>query len=184
MSIKLFTSNKIYLNQFQVARDLDSAGPYRAFATLTFNEFINERAAWSIASKHWRKVERELLGRNWIEKEIPQMTGLVVLEHAAVAKNIKNPLASCHFHYLIHDHPKLSRDDNSAVRELSQAFVVAARQLTHKNRRSQVTSKNGTDVQLVTNQWRLCQYVSKEATRTPWFWNSRRIRFLCRDGAV
>nr|WP_199044840.1 hypothetical protein [Dyella sp. ASV24] len=68
----------------KVRNDLLQAGPYRFFGTLTFQYHVSEQQAREFASKHWRKTQRELLGRNWIGRSIPQMTGIAVMERAAI----------------------------------------------------------------------------------------------------
>ncbi|WP_243038729.1 hypothetical protein [Dyella sedimenti] len=166
------------------ARDgLLSAGPYRNWGTLTFQYELSDKHAKQFASDHWRKTQRELLGRNWISKGIQPLTGLVIMEKAMIFARTTREFGSCHFHYLIHDHPALDRDNNRAAAQLETAFVAAARTLTHRNRRWQLVSKHGAVVDPVWDQAGICGYVAKEAASRNWKWHDR-VRFLCQDGAI
>lgn len=160
-----------------------SAGPYRNWGTLTFQYELQDNHAKRFASDHWRKTQRELLGRNWIDRGIQQLTGLVIMEKAMIFARTTREFGSCHFHYLIHDHPALDRDDNRAAAQLEAAFVAAARSLTHKNRRWQLVSKHGAVIDPVWDQVGICGYVAKEAASRSWQWSDR-VRFLCQDGAI
>lgn len=171
------------LKVIKVRDELLRAGPYRFFGTLTFQYNVTDRQAREFASKHWRKTQRELLGRNWIGRGVPHMTGITVMERAEIFNHDTRQFSNFHFHYLIHDHPILDRDDARAEAQLEAAFIEAARSLTHKNRRWQLVSKHGASVSRIWDPAGACSYVSKEAWNPWWCWETR-ILYLCRDGAL
>ena len=164
-------------------KDLLAGGPYRFWGTLTFQYELDEPKAKSELKKFWRKVQREVLKANWIEKGRPQMTGIAILEHAFIFPHSRRRSGSCHFHFLLHDNPHFARNNARAEQQLTKAFQNAAAKLTHKNKRWQLTSRHGTGVAKVWNAKGICGYVAKEARHWWWEWD-KQILFLCKDGAI
>ncbi|GGA16475.1 hypothetical protein [Dyella nitratireducens] len=154
------------------------------FGTLSFQYDIEPCEARRVASIHWRKVQKYVLGRNWIKKGVPPLTGLLVMEtHPIYNKMTTQKFSGCHFHHLIYSHPKLPDNQYMAAAELNQAFAHAARGLTHKNKRWQLVSRYGTRVLSVENIVGICGYAAKEAWHFQWKWEDR-ISYLCKDGVV
>jgi hypothetical protein len=160
-------------------------GPYRFFTTLTFQYFLSEKEAIDSASQVVVALRRKLLEMNWpIGLDTPSLCpspgGIAVLEKASSCKKVKGTVQSirdrgnCHFHFLLHDHPKLSSDPARGLWELGKAWREAARGLNYKNRKKLV-SVNGTDAQLVATTG-LFGYVLKEAK--DWAWKDRERLFL------
>jgi hypothetical protein len=167
-----------------VQKKLIEMGPYPYFGTLSFQYDLRPKYALEVASLHWRKVQKRILGRNWIKKGMAPMTGLLVLEtHPIYNKKTTQRISSCHVHHLIHDHPKLARERFQAAAELDHVFAEVARGLTHKNKRWQLVSKYGTKVLPVHSSSAICGYVAKEAWDWEWSFTDR-VRYLCKDGAV
>jgi hypothetical protein len=163
---------------------LTKAGPYAYFGTLSFQYDLAQWYAISVASIHWRKVQKQILGKYWIKKKITPMTGLLVMEtHPIRNKRTTREFSTCHFHHLIDHHPKLPEDRYEAAAQLDYVFAKAAKGLTHKNKRWQLVSKYGTKVLPVESSRDICGYAAKEAWSYQWNWSDR-VRYLCKDGAV
>lgn len=174
------TNPRIILVQTKLA----GMGPFPFFGTLSFQYDLTPEYAFDIASTHWRKVQKQILGRSWIKKKIAPMTGLLVMEtHPIYNKRTTRQFSTCHFHHLIHHHPKLPKDGFKAAADLDYVFAKAANGLTHKNKRWQLVSKYGTKVLPVECTTAICGYVAKEAWDYQWNWSDR-VRYLCKDGAV
>jgi hypothetical protein len=174
------TNSRIIAVQDKLAK----AGPYTYFGTLSFQYDLAQWYAISVASTHWRKVQKQILGKNWIKKKIAPMTGLLAMEtHPIFNKRTTQVFSTCHFHHLIHHHPKLPEDRFEAAAELDYVFAKVAKGLTHKNKRWQLVSKYGTKVLPVKSSRDICGYAAKEAWDYQWNWSDR-VRYLCRDGAV
>jgi len=154
------------------------------FGTLSFQYDITPCEALRVASIHWRRVQKCVLGRNWIKKGIPPLTGVLVMEtHPIYNKMTTQKFSGCHFHHLIYSHPNFCDNQFVAAAELNQAFAKAARGLTHKNKRWQLVSRYGTKVLSVENIAGICGYAAKEAWHFQWKWEDR-ISYLCKDGVV
>lgn len=160
-------------------------GPYRFFATLSFQHLLSERQAIDAASKVVTGLHRKLLGLNRPDgitatSSCPSPGGIAVLEKKSIRKKLKSSSqtikdrGNCHFHFLLHDHPKLSSDPAKDLRELSKAWHEAARALNYKNGKKLV-SVNGTDMQLVVTS-DVIGYVLKEAK--DWAWKDSERLFL------
>jgi len=167
-------------------------GPYRFFTTLTFQYFLSEKEAIESASQVIVALRRKLLEMDWPSGfdpsgPCPSPGGIAVLEKASARKKLKGTSHSikdrgnCHFHFLLHDHPKLSLDPARGLWELGKAWREAARGLNYKSKKKLV-SVNGTDAQLVVTT-DVIGYVLKEAK--DWSWkNKQRLFFLDQEGLI
>lgn len=167
----------------EVRKRFDGYGPYRFFLTLTFRYELSDRDGQEALAKLWRRLMKKVLGKRWIRHGIEPMTGIAVLEKAQLFAQTTREFGSCHFHLLVHDHPNLPRDDHSAVIKLWPAFVDAAMQLTHKNRRRQLASKHGLNLQVIRagESRNVSKYVAKEALQSSWKWDER-VFYLGKGG--
>ncbi len=165
-------------------------GPYRFFATLSFQYHLSEKQAIDAASKVVTGLHRKLLGLNrpkGATSSCPSPGGIAVLEKKSIRKKLRSTSqtikdrGNCHFHFLLHDHPKLSSNPAKDLRELSKAWHESARALNYKNGRKLV-SVNGTDMQLVVTS-DVIGYVLKEAK--DWAWkDSERLFLLDGQGLI
>jgi hypothetical protein len=167
-------------------------GPYRFFATLSFQHFLTEKQAVESASKVVAGLRRKLLEMDWPSgfdpsSPCPSPGGIAVLEKASIRKKLKGTPHSikdrgnCHFHFLLHDHPKLSLDPARGLWELGKAWRETARGLNYKSQKKLV-SVNGTDVQTVDTDG-VIGYVLKEAK--DWAWKEKeRLFFLDGQGLI
>jgi hypothetical protein len=179
------TSRPIYLALF-----LQLNGPYRFFATLSFEYELPYAKAIEYGSLHARRVTKHAIGKHWKWRGLAPLTGMVVLERAKLFHRSTRKFGGYHFHYLIEDHPSLPRDDQAALKVMQDAFQKAAKRLVlkslkRKGRKSKdvklVTKANGTQVQLVYDLPGVCKYVSKEAWHWQWEWLDR-VFYLGENG--
>jgi hypothetical protein len=110
-----------------------------------------------------------------------------VLETASIRKKVQGSprcikdRGNYHFHFLIHDHPKLSSDRTRGLWQLSKAWREIARGLNYQ-RTKKLVSVNGTDVQIVDTDG-VIGYVLKEAK--DWAWKEKeRLFFLDGKGLI
>jgi len=187
---------KIYENQHPKVeryRELVALhGPYRFFATLSFQYRLSEKPAVDSASQVVEALQRKLLECDWpagadSTAPCPILGGVAVLEKANVRKKLRGTSQSikdrsnCHFHFLLHDHPKLSSDPTRGLWEFSKAWREAARGLNYRNTKKLV-SVNGTDAQLVASA-EVLGYVLKGAK--DWGWKDKeRLFFLDGKGLI
>jgi hypothetical protein len=168
-------------------------GPYRFFASLSFQYFLSEKQAIDSASKVVVGLNRKLLELDWPSeanpppKSCPFPTGIAVLEKTSIRKKIQGSprcikdRGNCHFHFLLRDHPKLSSDPTRGLWQLSRAWGEVARGLNYQKTRKLV-SVNGTDVQLVVTNG-VIGYVLKEAKNSSWKYQER-LFYLDREGLL
>jgi hypothetical protein len=163
-------------------------GPYRFFASLSFQYFLSEQQAIESASRVLAGLNSKLLELDWPSEDSPPdpcpfPTGVAVLEKANIRKKAQGiahrikDRGNYHFHFLLHDHPKLSSDPKRGLWQLSKAWREVARRLNHEKTRTLV-SVNGTDVQLVVTDG-VIGYILKEAK--DWSWKDRERLFLLDD---
>lgn len=146
-------------------------GPYRFFASISFQYKLTDSEGIAYGSEHVKRLNKKLLGRSWAKQEIQCLTGMATLEHASILKRsydghrIKDR-GSCHFHFLLRDHPCFDRNLETAVYQLADAWAASARSLNYRETRKLV-SAHGTDVQCVqTNA--VTGYILKEARLFSW----------------
>lgn len=157
-------------------------GPYRFFATITFQYKLTDTEGIAFASEHVKRLNRRLLGRSWKKQKIQCLTGVATLEHASILKRsydgqwIKDR-GTCHFHFLLHDHACFDVDKDVALHQLTEAWDASARSLNFKKTKKLV-SAHGTDVQLVQMKG-VCGYILKEAKLSSW---ARQQRLFYLDG--
>jgi hypothetical protein len=176
----MYKNYKIFENQHPKLQKyiyfIDQGWPYRFFTTLTYQYALTDRAGIDFASELLKRFNRKLLGRNWKKKGLPCVTGVATLEHANILKLDQNEQAikdrgTCHFHFLLHDHPNLPKDPAAALQEVTKAWEASARSLNYRKSRKLV-SKNGTDVQLFQTTG-LYGYILKEAKNPGWEYQER-----------
>jgi hypothetical protein len=190
----MYKNYKIYEDQNDrvkmYSNILDSYWPYRFFATLSFQYPLGDKQGIAFASQLVRRLNKKLLGKHWKSNEdIKCLTGAATLEHASIRKVVgddvkRRPcrdLGSCHFHFLLHDHPRLDRDPNIALDQMTAAWGKAARSLNYTQTRKLV-SVNGTNVQLFQTKG-LYGYVLKEAKNPDWK-NNERLFLMDSEGLV
>jgi len=190
----MYKNYKIHENQhpkiIAYSNILDSYWPYRFFATLSFQYPLDDMQGIDFASQHVRRLNKKLLGKHWkSNEEIRCLTGAATLEHASIRKvigkgmkqRLSKDLGSCHFHFLLQDHPCLDKDPNIALRQLTEAWQKAARSLNYTQTRKLV-SVNGTDVQLFETKG-LYGYVLKEAKNPDWK-NHERLFLMDSEGLL
>lgn len=167
----------------QVRKRFDGYGPYRFFLTLTFRYELSDTDGQEALAKLWRRFMKKVLGKRWIHLGIKPMTGIALLEKAQLFAHTTREFGSCHFHLIVHDHPLLPRDDLLATMKMWPAFIDAAMQLTHKNRRWQLASKHGLDLKVIRpgESPKVSKYVAKEALRSNWKWDER-VFYLGKGG--
>jgi len=164
-------------------KQLESWGPYRFFMTLSFQYELSDKEGQEVLAKVWRRLMKKVLGKRWIKKGIKPLTGIVVLERAQLFAQSTREFGSCHFHLLVHEHPRLPKNDIFAAIKLLQAFIDAAKQMTHPNRRWQLVSKHGVNLKVIRpgESASFAKYVAKEAVRHDWKWDER-VFFLGKNG--
>jgi len=176
----MYKNYKIYESQHPKVQKymdfMDQGWPYKFFATLTFQYALTDRAGIAFASEHVKRFNRKLLGRNWSKQRLPCLTGMATLEHASILKRTHDGHAikdrgTCHFHFLLHDHPSFDKDPAIALHEVTQAWEASARSLNYKSTRKLV-SVNGTDVQLFETTG-VYGYILKEAWMPSWKYQER-----------
>jgi hypothetical protein len=167
---KVFNNQDIRVEKYITI--LNSYWPYRFFATVSFQYKLTDKQGMEFASQHMRRLNKKLLGKYWKSHGIKCLTGVATLEHANIRKRITEdgrPIkdrGTCHFHFLLHDHPSLDKNPNVALRQVTEAWEAAAQSLNYKKTRKLV-SKNGTDVQLF-HTTGVYGYILKEARNPSW----------------
>lgn len=162
-------------------------GPYRFFATLSFQYKLNDYQGIDFASKFVRRLLKKLFGKHWKKHGVKCLAGLATLEHASILKRVGKESrrvkdrGSCHFHFLLHDHPCFDHNPDVALRQLTDAWEKAAHGLNYKATRKLV-SANGTDVQLIQTNG-IYGYILKEAKNPSWR-NEERLFFLDGEGLL
>jgi hypothetical protein len=162
-------------------------GPYRFFATLTFQYALTDEEGIKHASEHIKRFLKKLFGRHWQKHGIACLTGIATLEHASILKQDKDSKRSikdggtCHFHFLLKDHPSLHKDPLAALRQVAEAWETSARSLNYKISRKLV-STHGTDVQLIQTDG-IYGYVLKEGKNPVWKYQER-LFYLDKEGLL
>ncbi len=162
-------------------------GPYRFFATLTFQYALTDEQGITHASEHIKRLQKKLFGRHWRKHGIPCLTGIATLEHASIFKQDKDSKAhirdrgTCHFHFLLKDHPSLHKDPLAALQQVTEAWETSARSLNYKISRKLV-STHGTDVRLIETDG-IYGYVLKEAKNPAWKYQER-LFYLDKEGLL
>jgi hypothetical protein len=178
---KVFDNQNVKVEKY--IKLIDKYDPYRFFATLSFQYELTDKQGIKFASQHIRRLNKKLLGKYWKSHGGKCLTGVTTLEHANIRKRATKdgrPLkdrGTCHFHFLLHDHPSLDKDPNVALGQLTKAWEAAARSLNYRKTRKLV-SKDGTDVQLF-HTTGVYGYMLKEAWNPSW---KRQERFFVLDG--
>lgn len=151
--------------------------PYRFFCTLTFQYQLSDKQGIEFASQHIRRFNKSLLGKHWKKHGALCIKGVAVLEHASIRKVVgekRVPVSdrgSCHFHFLLNDHPSLDKDPNVALKQVTEAWERAARSINFRLTKKLV-SKNGTDVQLFKTKG-VYGYMLKESCNPTWRYQER-----------
>jgi hypothetical protein len=150
---------------------IDTNWPYRFFATLTFQFKLMDTQGIAFASEHIKRLNRRLLGRSWSKQGLQCLTGVATLEHASILKrshddHVIKDRGSCHFHFLLHDHPCFDKNPDVALHQLTEAWEASARSLNYKVTRKLVSAR-GTNVQLFETTG-VYGYILKEAKTPGW----------------
>lgn len=183
-------------------RDLIKAlGPYRFFITVSFNLGLSKRKTHEYGGKFARRLTKKVVHKRWQAKGLQPLTGIVILETADVIRRSKRKIGGWHLHFLVHDHPALPRDDDEALKIVTDAYWKSAERLwlrgvkrrgrkprdvqlvtktkpdsKEKNREEAIKKAQEEDkkkIELVTDIEGLCVYLSKEAWKPEWDWVDR-----------
>ena len=137
-------------------------------------------------------LHRKLSKFNWPDQATPiapcpSPGGVALLETANICKKTDGASQSIkdrgnhHFHFLLHDHPKLSSDPMRGLWKLDKAWRASACSLNYEKKKKLI-SVNGTDVQLVATDG-VYGYVLKEAKNWAWKYKER-LFFLDGEGLI
>jgi hypothetical protein len=187
----MYQNYKVFKNQHyrvqKYTKIIEGYGEYKFFATLSYQYKLTDTDGIEFASQHIRRLNKKLSGKFWRSHGIKCITGISTLEHADIRKRFSKdgrPLkdrGTCHFHFLLQDHGKLSSDPTLALRQMTEAWEAAARSLNFKKTRKLV-SQNGTNVKLVDTTG-VYGYILKEAKKKSWR-DEERLFFLDGDGLI
>jgi hypothetical protein len=186
----MYKNYKIFDNQLPKIEHyidfIDQGWPYRFFATLTFQYKMTDAQGIMFASRHLKRFNKKLLGKRWQKLGLKCVTGIAVLEHAGVRKVAPNgralkDLGSCHFHFLLQDHPIFHTDLEASLKQVTAAWEKAARSLNYKDTRKLV-SFHGTDVQIFQTTG-VYGYMLKEAKNHGWE-HQERLFYVDREGLL
>ncbi len=150
---------------------VEAYGPYKFFATLSFQYALTDNVGIAYASQLVRRLNKKLFGKHYKKHGVKGVTGIAVLEHADIRKRTKQGRSikdrgSCHFHFLLHGHESFETDPTLALAKVKDSWERAAHGLNYKATKKLV-GMNGTDVQLVTTT-RVQKYLLKEAWHPLW----------------
>jgi len=190
IGINMYRSYKIFENQDAKVQKyidfIDQGWPYRFFATLTFQYRLSDSLGIAFASEHIKRLNKRLLGRSWSKRGLQCLAGVATLEHASILKHsydgrVIKDRGTCHFHFLLHDHPCFDRYPEAALHQLTDAWEASARSLNYKATRKLV-SVHGTNVQLFETTG-VYGYILKEA-KTPSWEHLERLFYMDGEGLL
>lgn len=159
-----------------------TAGPFKFFATQSFQYEIEDDYGRHVASTVWQRTHKLIFGKRWRRLGIPPMTGIAVMEKAQIFARSTRVFGTCHFHYLIHPHPLFCPYGHAVAIQLHDALSKAASSITN-TKGWHLVSKKGTDVSLIESEWATLKYLAKEAWNPTWRWDER-VFYLCGDGLL
>lgn len=153
----------------EIYEAINAIGPYRYFVTFTFQYRTSDREGRRHMSTILKRLQRALFGNQW--RQGTALAGVVVLEHACIQPGNRGVADSCHFHCLIKDHPRFSREFRPGFRQIRSAAKRVTSGLKHSNGRT-LTGRTGIRVKFARDDG-LGSYVSKEASRRDWDMSDR-----------
>lgn len=165
-----------YLWKCFIKKTIEDYGPYKFFATLSFQRPLNPLQTIEFGKQVMRSVIKATIGkRSKQRRRHPPVEGIAVLEMARLFEGANE---GGHFHFLLKDHPNLPCRDEDAIAFLTRAFKDATARLKlanpHRGRRSVVESTRlvspvvGVDVRYVYSQSGIAGYISKQVDRSDW----------------
>lgn len=162
--------------QYIIEKIIKSHGPYKFFATLTFQRQVTDKEGFILASQFLKRLHACVFGEEeWLTTQ--RLEGVALLERTKLfKKSYGRDRGTCHFHFLIKDHPNLDARFHDAF-IFGDAVSRAANSLNFKKKRKAV-SKHGTNTQEVYSD-NVISYVSKESRDFSW-WLEPRLFFLPR----
>jgi hypothetical protein len=173
------------INSFERAKKqyyidmLNGSGPFRFFNTLTFQYLISDDQGRELADIYWRRTTKNIFHR---KRTLPltSIQGIALLERAPIYENGPK---SCHFHFLIKDHPVFSMDESVAIAQLMSAAWKASRNFKTFDGRTLVSEETkGIDVRSVYDD-NVAGYLLKDASQFGWR-GTERLFYLDKEGLI
>lgn len=182
-----------YMNHVRSANLITNMGPYDYMITVTFTKLVSEAESLLLLKELQAEVDRyisQLYGPNTFIQGIAIKEPASILNQSTIGlRHTVGPVTafsqSWHFHLLIRFSNSIP--DPDLVDVIKEAYKNCSERITYiwglKNRTAKIafSLNDGIHVVRVEDQWKVAEYVTKEARSYQWKWVDR-VYYLGKGG--